>query len=82
MIEGWIAELSVITAKRTDDDFTESLRLTAYTNRLQHYPADIVAEALLRHTWKFFPSWAELKDVLEDLHRPRRAIINKLLSEA
>ncbi|NCX54537.1 MAG: hypothetical protein EBW83_07330, partial [Rhodobacterales bacterium] len=27
MIEGWLAELSVITAKRVDDDFTESLRL-------------------------------------------------------
>lgn len=82
MIEGWLAELSVITAKRTDDDFTEGLRLSAYTSRLKHYPADIVAHGLLRHTWKFFPTWADLKDVLDDLHRPRRAILNKLISSA
>lgn len=78
MIEEWLAELSVITAKRADDDFSEELRLTAYTNRLAEYPADIVRHALLVHTWKFWPTWSELSDVCELLTSKRRAMIKAL----
>ena len=44
-IEEWIAELSVITRRKQDDDITERLRLSAYVWRLAEYPAD-VARAL------------------------------------
>jgi len=74
-IEEWVAELSVITRRRQDDDITESLRLSAYTSRLAEYPADVAREALLRHKWLFFPAWAELQDVCDKLAAPRRAMI-------
>jgi hypothetical protein len=74
-IEEWIAELSVITRRRQDDDITESLRLSAYSSRLAEYPADVAREALLRHKWLFFPAWAELQDVCDKLAAPRRAMI-------
>lgn len=64
-IEGWLAELSVITARRRDDDMTEALRLGAYASRLNDYPADVVRHALVVHRWKFFPPWIEVADVCD-----------------
>jgi hypothetical protein len=74
-IEEWLAELSVITRRKQDDDITESLRLSAYCSRLAEYPADVAREALLRHTWLFFPAWAELREVCEKLSASRRAMV-------
>jgi hypothetical protein len=74
-IEEWLAELSVITRRKQDDDITEGLRLNAYSSRLAEYPADIAKEALLRHKWLFFPAWAELQDVCDKLAAPRRAML-------
>lgn len=68
----WIAELSVITARREDSPEAESLRLAAYAGRLADYPADVVRAALLDHRWKFFPTWAELGDVCDQLIAPRQ----------
>lgn len=73
-IKQWIAELSVITAKRADDDMSETLRLHAYSRRLADYPADLVKHVLLTETWKFFPTWAELHQKLEPLMKKRRAL--------
>lgn len=77
-IEGWLAELSVIVAKRVDDEFTENLRLEAYASRLRQYPADVARQAVLCHPWRFWPSWAELKAVCDQLAAPRRAMIAAL----
>lgn len=74
-IEEWLAELSVITRRKQDDDITERLRLAAYSSRLAEYPADVAREALLRHNWLFFPAWAELREVCEKLAAPRRAML-------
>jgi hypothetical protein len=71
-LEEWLAELSVIVARRKDDDFGDELRLSAYASRLRAYPADIVREALLKHKWKFWPAWAELEAVCERLFSPRK----------
>lgn len=71
---GWLAELSVITARRMDDDTTEDFRAAAYSRRLAEYPADIARHSLLVHRWKFFPTWAELADVCDELMEPRRKI--------
>ena len=65
-MEAWLAELSVITAKRADDEFTEQLRLKAYSERLADYPADVVREVLLKRTWRFWPAWAGLEEVCKD----------------
>lgn len=80
-LELWLAELSVMVARRPDDDATETLRLRAYTDRLGAYPADVVREALLVRTWRFWPSWAELKEVCDQLVRNRRAIIGEIEAE-
>ena len=74
-IEEWLAELSVITRRKQDDDITEGLRLSAYSSRLAEYPADVAREALLKHNWLFFPAWAGLKGVCDKLAVPRRAML-------
>lgn len=74
-LEAWLAELSVITRKRQDDEFSESLRLTAYASRLSAYPADIARAALMDRAWTFWPSWSELHEECERLYQPRRAML-------
>lgn len=71
-IEAWLAELSVIVAKRQGDEFEESLRVAAYASRLAAYPADVAREALLGRTWKFWPCWEELSKVCNQLASPRK----------
>lgn len=71
---GWLAELSVITARRMDDEMTEDLRAAAYSRRLSEFPADIARHALLVHRWKFFPTWAELAEVCEAMMDARKRI--------
>ena len=73
-IEGWLAELSVITIRRAGDAFSEELRLDAYAKRLREYPADVTRAALLDHSWKFWPSWSELADVCDTLVMERRVL--------
>lgn len=70
-LEAWLAELSVITARRQDDDQTESLRFSAYASRLSAYPADVARYALLEKRWKFFPAWIDLAEVCDEAQRQR-----------
>lgn len=77
-IEEWIARLSVVSAKRRDDEFSEELRIEEYTSRLSRYPADVVRTVLLELTHKFFPSWDELHRRCEALTSPRRHMIAAL----
>lgn len=77
-IEGWLAELSVIVAKRAEDEFAERMRLQAYTSRLADYPADVARAATLSTSWKFWPAWAELEARCNRLAAPRRNMIAAL----
>lgn len=81
-LEGWLAELAVITAKRAGDEFEETLRLEAYASRLRKYPADVSRAALLDRAWRFWPSWAELEAVCEQLAAPRRAMLRAMQDSA
>jgi len=74
-IEQWLAELSVIVAKRSDDEFAEGLRLEAYASRLGAFPADVVRKVVLEETYKFWPTWDELEKKCKALSSPRRAMI-------
>jgi len=78
MIEGWLAELSVVTAKRSDDEFTEELRLEAYASRLRKYPADVARAAVLDSPPKFWPTWNELEARCKSLSAPRQVMISAL----
>ena len=77
-LEAWLAELSVITSRRQDDEFTETLRLTAYAKRLGKYPADVARAALLEHPWKFWPAWVELEKICDREVACRKAMIAAL----
>lgn len=76
--EAWLAELSVIVARRQEDEFTETLRVEAYAARLRRYPADIAKDALLGRSWRFWPAWAELEEICERAVAKRRAMIAAL----
>jgi hypothetical protein len=77
-IEGWLAELSVLTAGRGVDGISAELLVTAYSSRLGRYPADVARYALLEHRWKWFPAWAELERVCEARAAPRAHMIAAL----
>lgn len=79
-IEEWLAELSVIAAKRRDAEFDEALRLEAYTSRLAQYPADVARYAVLAKSWKFWPTWEELERVCDAKAGPRRHMLHALKS--
>lgn len=75
-IEAWLAELSVVVAKRRDDPFDEGLRLEAYASRLRQYPADVARSALFKKPgWMFWPTWSELEKVCDTLVAPRNRMI-------
>lgn len=77
-IEGWLAELSVLVARRPGDEFADELRLEAYAGRLGEYPADIVHHVLLRKAWKFWPTWSELEQECKAMVSPRRYMLAAL----
>ena len=77
-IEFWLAELSVIVARRGDDEFGEELRVSAYSSRLSRYPADIARHALLGVRHKFWPAWSELETVCDKLASHRQQMIAAL----
>ena len=77
-VEGWLAELSVITAGRGREGFDAELMVTAYASRLSQYPADVVRYALIDKSWKWFPTWAELEQVCRAKASPRRYMIAAL----
>ena len=77
-IEGWLAELSVITAGRGKDGIEAELLVNAYSARLSEYPADVVSYALLKQSWKWFPTWAELEQICKAKTGPRAQMIAAL----
>jgi len=77
-IEKWIAELSVITAGRGREGFDADLMINAYSSRLSKYPADVAKHALLGETWKWFPTWDELKKICDAKTGPRLHMVKAL----
>lgn len=78
-IEEWIGELSALTAGKNVGGFDAELLISAYSSRLLEYPADVVRKSLLGKTWKWFPTWDELKKVCESLASPRLHMIAALM---
>ena len=74
-IEAWLAELSVMVAKRQGDEMEEGLRLTAYASRLCRYPADVARAVTIGASYKFWPTWDELEKRCEAMVSPRRQMI-------
>jgi len=77
-IEAWLAELSVLVAKRQGDEMEEGLRLTAYASRLSRYPADVARAVTIGASYKFWPTWEEMENRCEAMTSPRRVMIAAL----
>ena len=77
-IEEWLAELSVIVARRPDDQFADELRVSVYSARLTRFPADVARSALVDATYKFWPTWEELEKRCKAMVAPRLQMIAAL----
>lgn len=77
----WLTEVAHITAKRSEDAESATLTMTAYIKRLVDYPGDIVRQTLLEWSGKWFPTWGELKDILDARMAERNAISNALIAK-
>lgn len=77
-IEGWLTEVSAITARRSETEEEGALTLVAYSSRLAQYPGDIVRQTLLEWSGKWFPTWGELKEILDARTAPRLSIHDEL----
>lgn len=74
VIIGWLAKLSALCASRKRDDAEIDILIEAYVEQLRSYPADVVRHALFGEKWKWWPTWAELADVIEPLVSHRRVM--------
>lgn len=79
-IEGWLAELSVKTARRKESGAGAELALSVYTSSLRGYPADAVRHVLTAYRGQWFPTWGELADKLDELTEPRLMIRDRLMA--
>ncbi|MGE0830820.1 MAG: hypothetical protein AB7O04_15910 [Hyphomonadaceae bacterium] len=75
-----LAELALLVEKRENDDDISEARMAAYLQRLQAYPGDIVLFVL--KAWpdrsKFWPTWAELREALDERFAKRRVMLPAL----
>lgn len=78
---GWLAELSVLVAYRAQTEFNGELTLKVYARNLSDYPADVVRDAL--NDWpsksKWWPTWHELKELLDAKAQRRRILERELV---
>lgn len=70
----WLGELSTIAIRRGGSAEEGALAVMAYVKRLRAYPGDIVRDTLINWTGKWFPSWGELKEILDARIAPRKEI--------
>lgn len=70
----WLTEVSHITARRSESEDESVLTMAAYIKRLLPYPGDIVRQTLQEWSGKWFPTWSELKEILEARMASRAAI--------
>lgn len=77
-IEVWLAEVSAITARRSETVEEGVMTLVAYSSRLRQYPGDIVRQTLLEWSGKWFPTWGELKEILDVRTAPRTSIADSI----
>ena len=78
-IAKWLTQLQVMTKSRKRDDQDMDLLLETYVQQLRTYPADVIRHALFGERWTWWPTWAELADVVEPLASHRRLMRDALL---
>lgn len=76
-----MAELSLRTKSRSQGQLDLTLTIRSFVDELAAYPSDVVIDAC--KSWsamsKWFPSWCELKDLLDYRVKKRRAYLDALI---
>lgn len=74
LLDEALAYCDGLTVRRADD--AAAVTIAAYKSVLSRYPLDVALQAL--RDWpernRFFPAWAELREVCERLVAPRREL--------
>ena len=80
IIQSELARMRVSTKSRADTEGEGKLAAAVFAENLTEYPADVVVWACRKwsRTEKWWPSWAELKDLLDRGVRRRRALLGAL----
>lgn len=78
-IEEWLAVLSVKTVPRVESAIRADLTLSVYTAQLRSYPADVVRYVLTGWSGKWWPTWGELAERLDEMTEPRLMIRDRVL---
>jgi len=78
VIEEWLAILSVKTVQRTDSAGRVELMVSTYAAHLREYPADVVRFVLSGWSGKWWPTWGELVERLDELTDQRLMIRDHL----
>lgn len=73
-MEMWLGKLSLVAVRKKTDELESELTLLAYTERLVAYPGDIVRDTLQSWHSKWFPTWGELKEIMDRRVAPRLAV--------
>jgi hypothetical protein len=78
-IEEWLAVLSVKTIQRNDTAGRVELMVSTYAAHLREYPADVVRHVLAGWSGKWWPTWGELVERLDELTDQRLMIRDHLV---
>ena len=79
-LEEWLAILSVKTIQRTDSAGRAELTVSTYAAHLREYPADVVRHVLAGWSGKWWPTWGELVERLDE-HTDHRLMIRDHLAD-
>lgn len=77
-IEEWLAVLSVKTIQRNDTAGRVELMVSTYAAHLREYPADVVRHVLAGWSGKWWPTWGELVERLDEMTDQRLMIRDHL----
>jgi hypothetical protein len=75
-----VVRLKALTVSRLTSEEDMAVQIAAMTEELSAYPLDVVRGACQAWTQqdKFFPAWAELRELCESLVLKRRSLLNAL----
>jgi len=79
-LEEWLAILSVKTVQRTDSAGRAELTVSTYAAHLREYPADVVRHVLAGWSGKWWPTWGELVERLDE-HTDHRLMIRDHIAD-
>ena len=77
-----LARLRILVVPRSAGGQDLDFEIEVWADQLRRYPADVVAETLeqwpQRRGGRFWPTWHELREILEAKAAPRRAMVERL----